>query len=181
MHYTSLASFAVVGLALIAPLVSAHPANKTSKNPSYSTIKSTPKPKSYADAEPQAHSEFDSADCYRVSSPECDKAYDDSLAAFKAENPDYDFNAEPYADSKRNSNVCKCTGSLLHGGYKVISVHLTPHYLITRRFCLTRERAGPMQIRRRIWICTSCNPPAILTPTTLPTPPMYPLVPNFEN
>lgn len=127
MHYKSLASIAAIGLALIAPLVSAHPADQPSKAPS--SYKTTPpkitvqktnphKTTSTKTASSTSIPYIDYGECYRVKSPACDKAYDDALAEFKKENPDYDFNAEPYPDSKRNSNTCKCTGSLLDGGYK---------------------------------------------------------------
>lgn len=107
MHFTSLTSIVVLGLAVIAPLVSAHPANKSS-------------PHGYESNKPKIET-VDLADCYRVKSPECDKAYDDNLAAYKKAHPDYNPNAEPYPNSKRTSNTCKCTGSLLNGGYKVRS------------------------------------------------------------
>lgn len=113
MHFTSLTSIVVLGLAVITPLVSAHPANKTS-DCSDRSIK--PEPKEEPKVEP-----IDLADCYHVSSPECDKAYDDNLAAYIAAHPDYNPNAEPYPDSKRTSNTCKCKGSLLAGGYEVTS------------------------------------------------------------
>lgn len=115
MHCKSLASIAVLGLALIAPLALAHPADKASNLISYSATK------------PDIP-EYEPGDCYRVSSPACDKEYNDALAAFIKANPDYDFNAEPYPDNKRKNNVCKCTGSLLHGGYKVRSNKPPSHY-----------------------------------------------------
>ncbi|MCJ1270440.1 hypothetical protein MMC22_010337, partial [Lobaria immixta] len=157
MHYKSLASIAAIGLALIAPLVSAHPADQPSKTPSYKTIppkikmhKTTPhkttstkttstKTTSTKTTSSTSIPYIDYGECYRVKSPACDKAYDDALAEFKKENPDYDFTAEPYPDSKRDSNICKCTGSLLDGGYKVTSNSIPQTPLPSYKDCWSNQ------------------------------------------
>ena len=124
MHFTSLTSIVVLGLAVITPLVSAHPANKTS-DCSNDSIKPEPKvePEPKVDPEPKVEpiEPVDLEDCYHVRSPECDKGYDDILAAYLKAHPEYNPNAEPYPDSKRTSNTCKCTGHLLTDGYEVTS------------------------------------------------------------
>ncbi|MCJ1426680.1 hypothetical protein MMC29_004583 [Sticta canariensis] len=115
MHFTPLTSIVLLGLAVITPLVSAHPPHKTS-DCSNDSIKPEPKVEPEPIVEPTEP--VDLADCYHVNSPECDKAYDDNLAAYLEAHPDYNPNAEPLPDSKRTSNTCKCTGHLLADDYK---------------------------------------------------------------
>lgn len=158
MHFKALTSMAFLGLAVIAPLVLAHPSEKDSRAVSREPAKH---------ATPTKTPDIDLNECYRVNSPACDKAYADAEAQYLKDNPGYNPNAEPYPDSKRKTNICKCTGSLLAGGYKVTSNSIRHATLPSRKtFNLTREYVGPMQIWRRLWICTYHEP--------LPYPPPPP-------
>lgn len=124
MHFKSLTSIAFLGLAVIAPLALAHPSETSTKLSSYNPYKPnkpTKPTKTNTPTKPAPTNDIDLADCYHVSSPECDKAYDDNLAAYLKAHPDYNPDLEPYPDSKRHNNICKCAGSLLDGGYSVIS------------------------------------------------------------
>lgn len=132
MHFISLTSIAFLGLSVIAPLVVAHPADTSSKVVSHKPTpykapphKTSPKVQPHkttaaAVSTPTSDPTWADleAECYHVSSPKCDKAYAEFEAAYLKAHPGYNT-VEPYPDSKRKSNVCKCTGSLLDGGYKV--------------------------------------------------------------